>query len=99
MHIDTKHLAKQGIEVLGISIWIAGATAVSGGDVEIAVRTETDPAGFMIGTTRRLIDREHQRVAVSISDVRVTRNVISANFRVAVQIDQVDVEIAVLREV
>ena len=73
------------------------AAAVAGRDVEVAVGTEAEPAGLVVGGGG-LVDGDDRRDARGIGDIRIRRHVIAADLGVAARIDQIDVEKAVAGE-
>ena len=95
MHVDAQDLAEQAVDVLR---GVRRAAAVAGRDIEVAVGTEAEPAGLVVGGGG-LVDGDDRRDARGVGDVRIRRDVIAADLGVARRIDQIDVEKAVAGEV
>ena len=91
MHVDAQDFAEQAVDVL---CGVRRAAAVAVRVVEIAVGTEAEPAGLVVGGSG-LIDGEDRRDARGVGDVRICRDVIAADLRIARRVDQIDIEKAV----
>src|SRR5262245_31289112 len=100
MHIDPENLSEQTVHALPVVERITAARAVSDCRIEIAIRTEAKPTGFVVVSEIWLIYPDDERCARAVALVRVgRRDLIAADFRIAGGIAQIYVKMAVLCEV
>jgi hypothetical protein len=91
--VDAEHLAEQLVgDVLRAVAGVAARAAVAGGDVEVAVGAEVDPAAVVVA--EGLVDLQDDAAAERVGDVRVGADGVLVDEGVAAD-GVVDVELAV----